>query len=212
MATTKKKNGGFTLVEVLVVLGIFTLITAAIYGILAAGRRSWLVGEASLTTQQEARLGLDKITRELRPSTPARVTVAAGNNTVRFDIPIDADGDGFLDIIPGTSVIVYGADDLDDSDSDGALWEQGWQIEYQIDAVNGQIIRRVLDGAAAVVNQRIVVNNINPLLTNFQTDSGGTVPVEVVNINLTTEINTIQGRPINPPIQTTLRTTVNLRN
>ena len=207
-----KENKGFTLVELLVVIGISIFITAAIYGLLAAGRRSWLVGEALLATQQEARLGLDKMTRELRLSTPAHVTVAAGNNTVRFDIPFDADGDGFLDIIPGTSLNAYGADDVGDFDKDGAVWEQGWQIEYQIDAVNEQIIRRVLDNTGAQMSQAIVANNINPLLTNFQTDSGGVVPDEVINIDLTTEINAIQRRPINPPIQMTLRATVKLRN
>ena len=207
-----KENKGFILAELLVVIGIFTLITAAIYGLLAAGRRSWLVGEASLITQQEARLGLDRITRELRLSTPAHVTVAADNNTVRFDIPFDADGDGFLDIIPGTSLIVYGADDLGDFDGDGAVWEQDWQIEYQIDVDNGQISRRVLDSAGALANQRVVVNKINPLLTNFQTDSGGLIPDEAVNIDLTTEVNTIRGRPVNPPIQMTLKATVKLRN
>ena len=32
-----------------------------------------------------------------------------------------------------------------DDDGDTEVWEQGWQIEYQIDAANNQIVRRVLD-------------------------------------------------------------------
>ncbi len=213
--TVRKRSSltGFTLVETMVVLGISSFIIAAMYGTLATGRRSWLVGEALLRVHQEARLGLGKIVRDLRLASSA--WVSANNRIVRFNGPIDANSDGFLDLIPGTSTIVYGADDLGDFDVDGVFWEASWNIEYEIDAVNNQIIRRVLTDTGAQASQKLVVRNINPdsAFTFFQTETGGTgIANAAVIINLTTQINTVEGVTISPPLQVTLRNRVNLRN
>jgi Tfp pilus assembly protein PilW len=200
-----KSNKGFTLMEAIVVTGILAFITAAMYGMVTTGRRSWLVGEVLVGTQQSARNALDRITRELRHSAASHVTInntlfADAVDSVRFDVPIDADGNGFIDLIPGSSMIVYGAENNPD-----------WEIEFQLDAANEQIIRRVLDNTGTEQSRQIVANNIRTL--NFQNETGGTnVPQQAVNISLTATIDTIQGRTINPPIQTTLSTRINLRN
>jgi len=222
-----KKNKGFTFVEVMVVMGIFGLITAAIYGALATANRSWLIGEGLINAQQSPRFALENMLREMRLASSANVV---DNRTVRFSIPFDADGDGFLDVITGTTSLIYGAEDPQDYDSDGVYWEEGWQIEYQIDALNHQIIRQVLDDTGNVRTQRILVRDINPLDadgdgfpdTSFQAillDPQGVEYMDVgritdraVVIRITTQVNTVQGRQINPPLQTTLTTRVNLRN
>lgn len=195
---------GFTLLEVMVVVGISAFIMAVMYGTLTTARRSWLTADALITVRQDAQLGLDNMVRELRLASFA--TVSADNRTVNFRTPIDADGDGFVDLIPSTSTVIYGAEN-----------NAGWSIEYQIDTVNNQIIRRVLNNGIppVVVSQRILTRHINPgvSLTFFQTETGGSgVANEAVIIGLTTQIDTIEGRTIAPPLRTTLTTRVNLRN
>jgi len=190
-----KFNKGFTLLEIMVVVGLLTFIMSTIFGILASARRVWATGEALISLQQEGSLGLDKMVRELRLCRSA--TVGADNKTVRFNIPIDADGDGFIDLSGGT--VIYGADG-----------HQGWNIEYQIDTNNKQVMRRVLDTSNNQVSQRILAKNINPdpLLTYFQTVTGG----QAVNIGLAIEIGAMEGLTLNPPLQIALSTQVNLRN
>lgn len=213
MDNTKIKKAGFTLIEVMVVVGIFAFTAASIYGTLSAGRKSWLRGEAFVTAQQGARLALNRMAADLRLANI--VTVAEDNSYVEFEVPVDADGDGVLDLISGTSIIVYGADDYPDADTDDELWEENWKIKYQIDWENGKIFRLTLDESLAEVNRETLANNIrnDTSLTNFQTETAGTgLTTEAVNITITTQIDNIQGREISPPIQITLRSRVNLRN
>lgn len=66
---------GFTLVEMLVVVAIFSALFAAILTVLAASDRSWRVGRNKLIVQQEARKAMDNIARALRQSRPEWVTI-----------------------------------------------------------------------------------------------------------------------------------------
>ena len=165
----------------------------------------WLTGEALVRTQESARNGLSRITRELRHSVAAHVTVSntlfgGAADSVEFDIPVDADADGAIDLVTGTNMIVFGADNT-----------AGFEIEFQLDPAKAQIIRRLLDNTGTEVSRQIAANNISAL--SFLTEGGGVgTPNEAVNIILTSEINTMQERVINPPITVTLRSRVNLRN
>lgn len=211
MIIANKNEQGFTLVETMVVVSIFILIIAAIFGTASAGRRSWLTAEALLMTRQGARIGLSNMVKELRLSSSGHVTVSADNSVVTFDIPFDADADGFLDVIANTDSIVFGAHN-----------HQGWQIRYQINAADEQIVREILDNSGALVSQTILVRNIklreddddpgSALVTFFQTDTGGLRPNAAVDIRITTEVDEIQGLILENPLQTTLSTRVNLRN
>jgi Tfp pilus assembly protein PilW len=200
-----KGNKGFTLMEAIVVASILTFIIIAMYGMVTTGRRSWLIGESLVGAQQSARNALERITSELRNSAASHVRItntlfADAIDSIRFDIPIDADGNGFIDLVPGSSMLVYGVENNPD-----------WEIEFQLDAGSRQIIRRVLDQAGVEQSRQIVANNIRAL--NIQNETGGTeVPQQAVNISLTATIDTIQGRTINLPIEVTLNTRVNLRN
>ncbi len=194
---------GFSLMEVMVAIAITTFIIASAYAIVNTAQRSWLVGEAQLLVQQEARLGIDKMAKELKLAGFA--TIGSDYRTVRFKFPIDADADGNLDLINGTKMLVYGADG-----------ESGWYVEYQIDPDNRQILRRILDDSLAQQNYSVLVKNINstPALTYFSTESGGTGGTNSgVNITLTTEIASFQGVSFTPPISMRLTSgTVSLRN
>ena len=69
-AKAKAKEEGFSLVEALVVVSIFTFLFAAILTMLTTSNRSWRIGYNKLVEQQEARKAMDEITRFLRRSNP----------------------------------------------------------------------------------------------------------------------------------------------
>jgi prepilin-type N-terminal cleavage/methylation domain-containing protein len=64
------KNKGVTLLEMMVVLGIFVGLFAAIVTILTSSDRSWRIGQSKLQEQRSARLAMDTISRYLRQSNP----------------------------------------------------------------------------------------------------------------------------------------------
>jgi prepilin-type N-terminal cleavage/methylation domain-containing protein len=94
-----RRQAGFTLLELLVALGIFLLITGAAFGLLTSSQQRYQTDSQLLTSFQEARLGLDQMVRDINdagfpPSSflisgqPAQVTsfpfswsIAAGYNT-----------------------------------------------------------------------------------------------------------------------------------
>jgi prepilin-type N-terminal cleavage/methylation domain-containing protein len=60
---------GFTLAELLVTTAIIGLIMAGIFILQVGGQRAYLFGSARVEAQQNARVALDLMTRELRSST-----------------------------------------------------------------------------------------------------------------------------------------------
>lgn len=94
-----RRQDGFTLLELLVALGIFLLITGAAFALLTSSQQRYQTDSQLLTSFQEARLGMDQMVRDINdagfpPSSflisgqPNQVTsfpfswsVAAGYNT-----------------------------------------------------------------------------------------------------------------------------------
>jgi prepilin-type N-terminal cleavage/methylation domain-containing protein len=64
-AHSKVRQRGFTLVELLVALGIFLLITGAAFTLLGSSQKHSQTESQVLTSFQEARLGLDQIVRDV---------------------------------------------------------------------------------------------------------------------------------------------------
>jgi prepilin-type N-terminal cleavage/methylation domain-containing protein len=63
-------DGGFTLAELLVVVGILGLIMAALFTMQDEGQRAYLTGAARVEVQQNARVGLDTILSDIRVALP----------------------------------------------------------------------------------------------------------------------------------------------
>lgn len=97
--------GGFTLVEVLVSMGILTVIMAGMLSFLMGTSRNWQDGQDTAEALDNARIGLNRMTREIRQSTnvtaasAASVTFVAdfgaGEETITYRyVPGDGTGPG----------------------------------------------------------------------------------------------------------------------
>jgi prepilin-type N-terminal cleavage/methylation domain-containing protein len=92
----------FTLIEVIIVVVLFTMLFAAIIGIFLNSDRSWRMGQKKLFEQQEARRVMNRITVSLRQANPDWVinsthyglTISSSGKRLDFYIPVfDASGD-----------------------------------------------------------------------------------------------------------------------
>ena len=68
LAPSDKRQLGFTLVELLVALGIFLVVTGAAFTLLGSSQKNYQTESQVLTSFQEARLALDQIVRDVNDS------------------------------------------------------------------------------------------------------------------------------------------------
>ena len=83
---------GFTLIELMIVLLIFSIILGSIFAVMTMGNKAWQSGNVQVEIQQETRKGMDSMLKELRQSSLGQITVAA--NTVTFRIPQSVNNSG----------------------------------------------------------------------------------------------------------------------
>lgn len=76
---------GFTLIEIMIVTLILGIIIGGIFGVLYVADKSWSFDMALLELQQAVRQAMDGMTREVRQSRPASITIL--NNTLSFYVP-----------------------------------------------------------------------------------------------------------------------------
>src|SRR6266853_4934717 len=67
-AATQTKQAGFTLLELMVSVAIFVVISGAIFGLLGSSQKQFRTESELLGSFQEARLGLDQIVRDANDS------------------------------------------------------------------------------------------------------------------------------------------------
>jgi prepilin-type N-terminal cleavage/methylation domain-containing protein len=79
-----KANHGFSLTEMIVSVGIFSVIMAGIYSILYVGNISWSMQDANVNVQRQARLAVDKMSRDLRVATGLSIDQEEGTVSVVF--------------------------------------------------------------------------------------------------------------------------------
>lgn len=77
---------GFSLVEMMIVIFIFTFLFAAILTVLTTSDRSWRTGQDKLIEQQEARKAMDNMARLIRQSNPDWLV-----NTTHYPVSISSD-------------------------------------------------------------------------------------------------------------------------
>lgn len=92
------KRNGFSLAELLVVVVLFGVLSAAMMMVLFSSQRSWTVGSGQAVLTAELRKALDWMSRDLAQSRPNQIWWPAADgrwmSTAIFRIPKDLDGDG----------------------------------------------------------------------------------------------------------------------
>jgi prepilin-type N-terminal cleavage/methylation domain-containing protein len=95
---TKKKNSGFTLLEMMIAVAVFTVVMGAMYSLAFAMGRTSRVQDAKFQATQEARRALIFMIPELLQA--SRQTIEIGEddgdtgNIISYQIPEDIDGNG----------------------------------------------------------------------------------------------------------------------
>ena len=82
-----KGRAGLTLIELMAVVTIFTLIFGAMFGVLTMGRKSWQIGRIQVEVQQQARIAMEAMLRELRGASSVDQSTFFGGvseNIIRF--------------------------------------------------------------------------------------------------------------------------------
>lgn len=178
----RRAASGFTLVEILIVILIFSFLAGGMLSVLSTGQNTWYNTETSIELQQNLRSVMMHLTRELHQSgfkcnnppdctnTTVQVTILAGageNGTdiLRFKIPVDYNQDGYIKDNNGI-VELWGANftwGCSDFICQKPLSPEGpnasYQIEYLVDA-NKLLLRRVLDDGLNPINSDILASNI----------------------------------------------------
>jgi prepilin-type N-terminal cleavage/methylation domain-containing protein len=80
-------QSGFTIVELLVALGIFLLVCGAAFSLLGSSQQRYRADSQLLTSFQEARLGLDQIVRDVNDSGYPPPTFAGTNSSLFTSTP-----------------------------------------------------------------------------------------------------------------------------
>jgi len=89
---------GFTLVEILVSIIIFSIICVGIGLTVVAGRSSLFTADVPTQLRQNLIFSIMTLSRELRETTPSRTDLAVGAsaNSISFQVPFDNNGDGSI--------------------------------------------------------------------------------------------------------------------
>jgi len=86
---------GFTLLETLVTVMIFSFIVIGIYGVLGVAQTNYDTRSVSLNLQRQARQGINWLSREMRQAYWSSISIASpdsnNNNSITFNTP-DATG------------------------------------------------------------------------------------------------------------------------
>ncbi|MFA5060371.1 MAG: prepilin-type N-terminal cleavage/methylation domain-containing protein [Candidatus Omnitrophota bacterium] len=201
----KRNVKGFTLTEVLITLGIFSIMGAGIFIVLSGGKSTWFDTDTSIELQQDLRIVLEKTTRELHESgfdkngvLQANINDGVGPNgtdTLRFSIPTVCHGgdsvvDSSGDVVHWRAPLIWGCTQSSCMDADNDCNTIDYQfIEYGVDAQD-QFVRKVISGAGLVVRQDIFANNIS----DFQVDA--TVDGGLVTLSISAQKNSPTGRAL----------------
>jgi type II secretory pathway pseudopilin PulG len=99
MKKYRKRTGGFTFVEIMIVLAVFIVIGGSLAYILSSGEEAWYMSDAGIVASQEGRRAMSAVIREIRQSSPSVITNCPADGLwrlaqINFSIPFDIDNDG----------------------------------------------------------------------------------------------------------------------
>ena len=85
---------GLTIVELLLALAIMAGVSIVFVVLLTSGLDVWEAGTAQSRTDQEARVAMERISREIRASRHQAGDISIGGSNTSIEYPLDTDNDG----------------------------------------------------------------------------------------------------------------------
>jgi len=185
---------GFTLVELIVVIGIFSIVMAAIYSVFVRSNRVYISQEEVVAAQQEARSALEILGREIRMAG----LIAADNQSGGFDMITTAawaanpDSDieiATVDVANRTTTLAFKSDLDDDGNTDAVRY-----VYYHSDHITASrqntLYRETLTWSGGTwadhsgVGEQLFLENIQSLTLTYQMADGttNTAPANLENI------------------------------
>jgi len=141
----KIQKNGFTLIEIIVVLAIFGIVTSAVFGSIANSRQTWDKARSQMDRQAEARRALDRIAWELKESCPSWKI-----NSTFFNLSINTAGDRMDLYLPM----------LDSNNKVSSLYA----VRYYIGGINNsQLLRKVGANVEVLANYIDNAQEFKPL-------------------------------------------------
>ncbi len=175
---------GFTLVELIVVIGIFSIVMAAIYSVFVRSNRVYISQEEVVAAQQEARSALEILGREIRMAG----LIAADNQSGGFDMittaawaasPDSAVEIATVDAANRTTTLAFKSDLDDDGNTDAVRY-----VYYHSDHVTASrqntLYRETLTWSGGTwadpsgVGEQLFLENIQGLTLTYQMADGTT--------------------------------------
>lgn len=185
---------GFTLVELIVVIGIFSVVMAAIYSVFVRSNRVYISQEEVVAAQQEARSALEILGREIRMAG----LIAADNQPGGLDLitgaayagnPDSAIEIATVDVGNKTTTLAFKSD-LDDDGNTDAVRYVYYHSDHATASRQNTLYRETLTWSGGVwanpggVGEQLFLENIQNLTLTYQMADGtsNTAPANLENI------------------------------
>ena len=152
-----RSERGFTLVELLVTMGIFAMVSVGFYTLMFATQRGAGTSHDVNQVSQEARLGLNRMVRDTREASTLTNATATG-----YTIEIDFDGDG----VPEASefeVVTFAYD----------------AVNSRITISNGTITESLMEGVTPIPGKTMFTYGSNRLEYDAAPQDGTTTVAEL---------------------------------
>ena len=163
----KIKEGGFTLIEVMIAAALSTIIIFGVFGILQVSNRSLQIIHAKMSLQEGPREALFKMAQEIRQTgwhqindLGTDVNNIESSSTITFNVPI-----------PDPATLVAG-----DYGPNYAF-----HISYTLDTDNHQIIRTATNNITGATKRTILANEVTALSfsRNTTTSALGLITIRI---------------------------------
>ena len=185
---------GFTLVELIVVIGIFSVVMAAIYSVFVRSNRVYISQEEVVAAQQEARSALEILGREIRMAG----LIAADNKPGGLDLitgaayagnPDSAIEIATVDVGNKTTTLAFKSD-LDDDGNTDAVRYVYYHSDHATASRQNTLYRETLTWSGgvwadpSVVGEQLFLENIQNLTLTYQMADGtsNTAPANLEDI------------------------------
>ncbi len=185
---------GFTLVELIVVIGIFSVVMAAIYSVFVRSNRVYISQEEVVAAQQEARSALEILGREIRMAG----LIAADNQPGGLDLitgaayagnPDSAIEIATVDVGNKTTTLAFKSD-LDDDGNTDAVRYVYYHSDHATASRQNTLYRETLTWSGGVwanpggVGEQLFLENIQNLTLTYQMADGtsNTAPANLEDI------------------------------